>query len=482
MTAARRLQLTPGAKIAAGVLALVAVVAWAGPKDLLDSIIRGFPLGCVFALMAVGIVLAYKTSGVLNLAFAAQAFVSAAVFFDLRARHGWSLPLALVVSVVVVAPLLGLVLDLLVFRHLRSASSLAKLVTSLGLLVAIPEITKLWFGQGAAFDPPSIFPGADHIFRMSSYALDGNQVGTIIVTIVCVGGLTALFRWSSIGLQMRAVVESPRLAELHGVNSDRVSAYAWMLSSLFAGLAGVLLAPLFAQVEANNFFTLLVAALAAAAFGRLTSIPWTFAGAILLAVLMQLFGTRLDPTSVLAQNLRPALPFVVLILLLLFWPGLGDKTRGHRSALGRRPAATRADRCRAPAVADDPDPHACGGRGWGHADPRVHHARRLLGGEDHRRGHPLDLLPLLHGDHRDGRAHLALPGHLRRSRRPHDRPSRQRHAHRRAHGCAHRDGGRWGGGRGRRPPGTASVRHLPRARHAGVRDRSSRPLPSRRAG
>ncbi len=311
------------ARWVSGLILLTVVTALAvGPSDLVDYVIRGFPLGCVFALMAVGIVLTYKTSGVLNLAFAAQAFVSAAIFFDLRARHDWPLVPAFVLAVVVAAPLLGLLLERLLFRPLRSANEIAKLVTSLGLLVAIAEPSSRWLGEGATVSPPSIAPDPDRVYPFGDYALSGNELTTIIVTVTLVVGLSALFRWSPIGLQMRAVVESPRMAELNRVNADRISAMSWMLSSLFAGLAGVLLAPLFAGLSIISFFMLLVAALAAAVFGRLSSIPLAFLGAILLAITMQVLGSELPQGHVITQNLRPALPFLILIVLVLFWPGL----------------------------------------------------------------------------------------------------------------------------------------------------------------
>ena len=121
---------------------------------------------------------------------------------------------------------------------------------------------------------------------------------------------------------MRAVVESPRMTALAGINSDRVSVFSWMLSSLFAGLAGVLMAPLFTQLAANNFTILLVAAIAAAAFARLTSIPMALLGGLLLGILQGILAGYLPLNSVLANGLRPSLPFVLLFLLLLFWPGL----------------------------------------------------------------------------------------------------------------------------------------------------------------
>ncbi len=139
-----------------------------------------------------------------------------------------------------------------------------------------------------------------------------------VLTVLVVAALTVLFRYTALGLRMRAVVESPRMSELNSINADRVGSAAWMMSSFLAGLAGVLLAPLFAQVEANGFFTLLVAAVATAAFGGLSSIPLTFAGGIALGVLQQVLAGYLPADSILSQGLRPALPFLVLFLLLLF--------------------------------------------------------------------------------------------------------------------------------------------------------------------
>jgi len=293
--------------------------------DLLTYLVKGIPIGCVFALMAVGIVLTYKTSGVLNLAFGAQAYVSAALFYVLRSDDylGWPMVPAFVVSVVIVAPLVGWILDRGLYRHLRTAPPIAKLVTSLGLLVAIPSIVKLFLGAGAKQRPPGL--ASESVHNVGQIVVDNNQLVTIVATVLVVIGLTILFRQTALGLQMRAVVESPRMTELAGIDADRVGTISWMLSSFIAGLAGVLLAPLFAAVSEVNFFVLLVAALAAAAFGRLSSIPLTLVGGLALGMLNQLLEGYLPNDNLLATGLRPSLPFVALFLLLLFWPGLRQR-------------------------------------------------------------------------------------------------------------------------------------------------------------
>src|SRR5215207_8689400 len=105
--------------------------------DLFTAVLQGTPPGTVYALIALGFVLTYKTSGVFNLAFGAQAYASAVVYFWLRADHGWATVPALLVAVGLLAPLLGFLLEWLVFRHLRTAPAVAKLVVTIGLSVAI---------------------------------------------------------------------------------------------------------------------------------------------------------------------------------------------------------------------------------------------------------------------------------------------------------------------------------------------------------
>jgi branched-subunit amino acid ABC-type transport system permease component len=288
----------------------------------------------VFALLAVGLVLNYKTSGVFNLAFAAQSYVSAAVFYVLRFTHQWPLLPAGLIAIVIVGPLLGWVLDRVLYRHLRTATPLAKLVTSLGLLVAIPEITKLalGFGNDPQYNPPPLFwvKRTDDFYlpNSGSIRLDAGQIVTIASTILVLGGLWLIFNRSSLGLRMRASVESPRLVELQGIDADRSSAAGWILSSFIAGLCGVLLAPMYASLVSNDLFTLLVAALAATVFAGLTSIPRAAIGGIGLGILGAELAGFLPTNSILATAMRPSLPFIVLFGLLigrLIW----SKVRGR---------------------------------------------------------------------------------------------------------------------------------------------------------
>lgn len=302
-------------------------------EDLLRAVLQGTPPGTVFALVAVGFVLAYKTSGVLNLAFGAQAYVSAAMYFKAREAWGWSIVPALVLAVLVLAPAIGLLLERLVFRHLRTAPATAKLVVAIGLTVALPSAFDLVarFDAVAGRTPQGIVPDGATVFYdpFGVYAFSRDELVAIVVAGAAVALLGALFRWSALGLAMRAVVESPRMTELHGIDADRVGAVAWALSSLFAGLAGVLIAPRFNTLVAADYFNLVVVAVAAAAVGRLVSLPRAFAGGLGLGVFIALLDTFLPRWSggnafleVLQDNLTPAVPFVVLFGVLVLSPSI----------------------------------------------------------------------------------------------------------------------------------------------------------------
>jgi ABC-type branched-subunit amino acid transport system permease subunit len=291
-------------------------------RQLLTYAIPGLPYGCVFALVAIGLVLTYQTSGVFNLAFGAQAYVSAVIFFVLVDEHHWSTWAAFVIAVVVAAPVLGLVLDRLLFRYMRTATVAVKLITAIGLSIGIPSLVDYAFGNKPRLRPPSIAPHPDHVYRLGSYHLDGNQLFIVAVTVGLVVALVLLFRYTALGLRMRAVVESPRMVELAGINSSLVSAAAWTLSSLVAGLAGVLLAPLYGTVAVDNFNLILLAAVAAAAIGGMASIPLTLAGGAVLGVGQQLLAGYLPLNSVWATGLRPSFPFLILVLVLLVSPAV----------------------------------------------------------------------------------------------------------------------------------------------------------------
>jgi branched-chain amino acid transport system permease protein len=308
------------------------ILAASVPEDIFRAILQGTPPGAVYALVALGFVLTYKTSGVFNLAFGAQAYISAALFFQAREEWGWATGPALVLSVFVVAPLIGLLLERLIFRHLRTAPAVAKLVVTIGLTVALPNLFELItsFQPVAGRTPEGIVPDGDVLYDVFNvYSFTRDELVALGVAVLGMLALGALFRFTALGLQMRAVVESPRMTELAGVRADRVSAFAWALSSVFAGMAGVLIAPRFNTLAAPDFFNVVVVAIAAAALGRLVSLPRALIGGLALGIFIALLNTFLPRWSAdnawleaIQENIAPAVPFVVLFGVLVLWPAI----------------------------------------------------------------------------------------------------------------------------------------------------------------
>lgn len=298
---------------------------------LVDYAIPGVPYGCEFALMAVGLVLTYRATGVFNLAFGAQAFASAFVYDLLQRSDGLPQWAALLVSVGVLAPAIGLSLDRFLYRHIPAASTTAKVVVSIGVFLAIPEIVPIAFGAATRTQLGYLWlPAGTVYFHLAQTPVTGAEISTVVVTVAVVAALVAMFRWTSLGLRMRAVVESRRLAQLEGIDASGVAAVAWALSSMLAGLAGVLMLPQMGSLDPTRpleFTALLVAGLTAAAVASMTSIPVACVAGILIGVLETVLQQELPSGSVLAQGIVPSLPFVLLVVVLLVNPRLRELDR-----------------------------------------------------------------------------------------------------------------------------------------------------------
>jgi branched-chain amino acid transport system permease protein len=292
-------------------------------ENFLGFAIPGIPFGCTYAMVAVGLVLTYQATGVFNFAFGAQAYTSAFIFTLLVQNEHMSVLLAFILSVVVLAPALGLVFDRFLFRKIPNSNTTAKLVTGITLFVGIPAIIPVIFGSSNQYNPPSILFNPNTVyFRVARTPINGIDLSPMVVTAVVLLGLVVLMRFTPLGLQMRGSVESRRLVQLDGVNSGRVVAVAWGVSSFMAGLAGVLLAPLYAQLQSSDYATLVVAAFAAAAWAVLKSMPIAALVGILMGVAVSVFQGYLPPNSVWVSAMVSSLPFVVLVAALLVVPGL----------------------------------------------------------------------------------------------------------------------------------------------------------------
>ncbi len=313
-------------------------------------VLAGLVFGSIYAISALGLVLTYSSSRIVNLAHGATAYTVAVFYHWLNHEQGWSIPAAATVSLLVFSPLLGLVLWALLFRRLTHSPAAIRFLATVGLWVALPVAVRLVFpfSQGEIFQPQGLVKLPVDIFHLSVFnvAINGNQVAVLLGGVVVVVGLSVLLRATPVGLATRAAVDSPRSAGLSGINTTMVSAGSWMLGTALAGLAGILLAPILGLTDVQ-FTLLLVASFAAAVVGRLTSLPLTFAGAMLIGLIQGVSVDFLPSHGILATGFRPSVPFLVMLGFLLAYQGLSrerfeiDWRAGAPESEGAPPAPRR---------------------------------------------------------------------------------------------------------------------------------------------
>lgn len=235
----------------------------------------GIIFGCLYALSATGIVLTYTATGVFNIAHFAIALLAGYLGWQLSGRSG--LPLVVVVPLVLVVcgPLLGLVLERVVFRPLqqRRASSSEKLVASLGVTVVLLALINVIWGpgvQGTTTEPvPRLFGVTS--FDVGSLRFDSEQMGLVATVLAAAGALYFLFRKTFLGTSIRAVVDRRELAELAAIDANRVSQVAWSLGCTLAAVTGLIIP----QGTLNPPFIIFfgIETFSVAVVARLTSVP-----------------------------------------------------------------------------------------------------------------------------------------------------------------------------------------------------------------
>lgn len=287
----------------------------------------GLGIGCVAALIGIGLIATYRLTGVFNLGFGSIAVLVAYLLWQMVTQWHWPLWPSVLLSVFVIAPAIGWVLDAAVFRQLqrRGASEAERLVAGLGVLVLCVGIAYLAWGSNARTNPPRLFPttalslgGGVRIGASVLFDLGAVLLATVLTL--------AVMRATRIGTAMRAVVNGRELAELAGVDTDALSAIAASFGSFLAGLAGVLLAPQLRLDPVQPTLVVLetmvvaviagmsrpaVAVVAALAIGvgqsELTLLHWQGnAGVVLRAMQSNLFVVALLVTVIALPRLIPA--------------------------------------------------------------------------------------------------------------------------------------------------------------------------------
>jgi branched-chain amino acid transport system permease protein len=292
--------------------------------QLWPYIVIGLFSGSVYALASMGLVLTYKTSGIFNFAYGAIAMFCGFTFWELRDGWGISQWLSIPILLLVVAPLLGIIAER-VFRPVSALSAEIQIVISIGILGILQALARILYGSQDR-SLTSIFSTATFSVGKSLH-VSYTQLFTLILAGALGGGLYLLLHRTRFGLATQAVVDNRDLSALIGVSSETVSRVAWIISTVFAGLVGILLSSS-QGLDVYTLFLVVTAAFAPAVFGKLVSLPLAFLGAMVLGVAQSILAKYGSSGTV--ADLETALPFIVLFVLLVVY---GNRLKEVRSSI-----------------------------------------------------------------------------------------------------------------------------------------------------
>lgn len=278
----------------------------------ISNLINGISLGSVYAIIALGYTMVYGIAKMLNFAHGDVIMVGAYISFCMTAY----LKLPVLVSILVamaVCTALGILIEGLAYKPLRKASSLAVLITAIGVSYFLQNVALLIWGSApktfatvAPFGSISLFNG--------SLIVTSESIITVLACIVIMVALNLFTKKSKIGKGMRAVSEDKDAAELMGINVNVIISLTFAIGSALAAVAGVLLCSAYPVLIPTTGSMPGIKAFTAAVFGGIGSIPGAMLGGILLGII-EIFSK-----SYISTSLSDAIVFAVLIVVLLVKP------------------------------------------------------------------------------------------------------------------------------------------------------------------
>jgi branched-chain amino acid transport system permease protein len=278
--------------------------------DLEQFLITGLSLGGVYALSGVGMVVLYRATGVLYLAFGAVGAMGALIAWQLSQQDGWNIWLSFVVAILF-SGVITLVYGMVFGPALAGRDPLVKATATLGLLLILLGVMDLlWPSSGGASRALTI-PTDNNTFQVGQISVTYTNVIALALGLAITIVTAAFLHFTKLGTAMRAMANDREITAALGVPVRRVEAAAWFGCGVLSGVAGLLLADLVA-LDSTSLTFLVISTLAATLVGRLRSIPITFVAALVIG----LITAELTPVSSLS-NYRDATPFVIAAIALL---------------------------------------------------------------------------------------------------------------------------------------------------------------------
>jgi branched-chain amino acid transport system permease protein len=283
--------------------------------DFMQQVVSGLASGGIYASLALALVIIHRSTGVINFAQGEMATLSTYIAWTLTVNHGWQYWPAFVVTLLF-SFVFGVATHRVVIRPVERGNVLRVVIVTIGLLIAINGFV-IWYWSG---EPQALAsPFGTETIDIGGVIVSVQDIGTIAVTIGIVILLWLLFRFTKVGLALRAVAVNPEEARLVGVRVTWMLALGWGLAAVLGAVAGTLTAPS-VGLDPQMMAPILIYAFAAAVLGGIDSPIGAVVGGLTLGVLLNLIGVYVDFVG--AELKLPVALLVILVVLLVRPTGL----------------------------------------------------------------------------------------------------------------------------------------------------------------
>jgi branched-chain amino acid transport system permease protein len=277
---------------------------------LSQLIVSGLSFGSLYALVALAMVIIYKTSEVPNFGQGEMAMLSTFVSYSLLVTHGYSFAVSFV-GAILFAAALGVFLEFVFLRRAKDPNILSLILITLGFEMMLYGLAS-WMWGADQRDLP--FPVSDFdIVNLGPAVLSYLNIATLLITLVLMLILFLFFRYTKVGIAMKATQQNAMAARINGIRTNRILSITWALSSMIGAVAGILLAPI-ATLDPNLMLDPLLKGFASAVLGGMTSLVGAALGGYMLGIIENLFG------GYVSLEFKSIVAFGIIVLVLCFKP------------------------------------------------------------------------------------------------------------------------------------------------------------------
>ena len=282
--------------------------------QFIELLINGLSLGFVYALVALGFVMIFKSTRVINFAHGSVVLLGAFLIAKLADDLGF-VPAVLVG--VAVAGAAAVVIYVLILRHVRGRAADTVTIATIGIDILLATELARQIGQ----DVLNIGdPWGSGVVRFGDFSLPEARLAAAVVALVLLGGFMAAFKFSPWGIAMRAAAEDPQAGALMGIRLTRVAAGAWFIAGALAAVGAIFLTTFPTPGVDSGVTIAALAAFPAAILGGLDSIQGAVVGGLIIGVVVSLTSGYQGDIAFLGRGLSEVTPYIVMVLVLLWRP------------------------------------------------------------------------------------------------------------------------------------------------------------------